>query len=187
MGYSYGSDNFPKMCFNAAKSWQLGWYTDRSITVNPLKAAWSGRLVGIPDYSTTANGGEVVLVKINTSSDTDYYMMFNRRAGITAETSEAGDQVVIETQGSEGSTYAKSFLVAKLSAGGQYKVSNFDGSGRTVTITVTTINLAASVAYADVSISVAPVVRACAVRRGVCGYRKCCSGLKCVNNRCRLS
>jgi hypothetical protein len=36
MGYSYNQDDSPNKCFNAAKSWQRGWYDDRHTTVRPL-------------------------------------------------------------------------------------------------------------------------------------------------------
>ena len=28
MGFSYGGESTPRMCFNAAKNYQLGWYSD---------------------------------------------------------------------------------------------------------------------------------------------------------------
>lgn len=74
----YSSDDGPKMCFNAAKSWQLGWYSSKHETVMDLAipgTSWSGRLAGISDYATT---NDPVLVKLETGSSTDYYINFNR-------------------------------------------------------------------------------------------------------------
>ena len=38
MGYSYGNESAPKMCFNAAKNNQLGWYADKTTIVTPSSA-----------------------------------------------------------------------------------------------------------------------------------------------------
>jgi len=35
MGYSDESDSWPAKCFNAAKSWQTGWYDAKRFTVTP--------------------------------------------------------------------------------------------------------------------------------------------------------
>ena len=34
MGYSYSYDDYPYMCFNGAKSWELGWYSDGHVSVD---------------------------------------------------------------------------------------------------------------------------------------------------------
>ena len=41
------SDTGTKFCFNPAKTWYNGWYSDRHVTVNPLTTAYSGDIVGI--------------------------------------------------------------------------------------------------------------------------------------------
>ena len=151
MGYSESTDDKPLMCFNAAKSWQLGWYSDRHVAVNPLTAGWSGRLVGISDYVSFV--GDAVLVKINTSNVTDYYVNFNRMAGINSGTREGGNQVMIVSQGREGSGYSQSLLLAKLDAGNQVVITNFDDTPFDVVIKVAEINLSATPAYADIIIS----------------------------------
>lgn len=56
MGYSYSTDEGPIMCFNPAKSWQLGWYDGRYATVDPLSQTWSGKLIGVTDYQSAAPG-----------------------------------------------------------------------------------------------------------------------------------
>jgi hypothetical protein len=51
MGFSYSQDNTPVMCFNAAKSWQLGWYSDMTTTLDPLTETKTIQLrAGISDY-----------------------------------------------------------------------------------------------------------------------------------------
>eukprot|EP00521_Asterionellopsis_glacialis_P002145 CAMPEP_0195259488 /NCGR_PEP_ID=MMETSP0706-20130129/7990_1 /TAXON_ID=33640 /ORGANISM="Asterionellopsis glacialis, Strain CCMP134" /LENGTH=125 /DNA_ID=CAMNT_0040312989 /DNA_START=202 /DNA_END=575 /DNA_ORIENTATION=+ len=66
MGYTYPETDGPKMCYNGAKSWQLGWYQTKSVDVDPLTSAWRGRIVGISDYGTTSNDYKVI-VRINDS------------------------------------------------------------------------------------------------------------------------
>jgi len=79
--------------------------------------------------------------------------MFNRRSGINSGTVEGGDQVIINSAGGEGNNYAESELLAKLSQSGSYTISNFDGTGFDLTVTVTQINLSGT-AYADITVSV---------------------------------
>jgi len=63
MGYSYSQSDTPVMCFNAAKSYQLGWYSDKVLEVNPLTSPFSQITLGsIVDYGTTSNP---VVMKIN--------------------------------------------------------------------------------------------------------------------------
>jgi hypothetical protein len=147
MGYAYSNTNGPIMCFNAAQSWQLGWYREKAITLQKNKKKnHVGVLGGIADYSDTNN---VVLVKLNTGKSTDYYVNFNRRAGINSGTVEGGNQVTVVKARGEGRGYSESELVAKLSAGNTYTIRNFDGT--TATIQVHSIG-----ATADVSICVGP-------------------------------
>lgn len=152
MGYSYSQDDGPKMCFNSAKSWQLGWFTNKQATFNVADGFWSGRLIGQVDYQNAAAlADDRVLLKLNTVSSTDYYVSFNRKTGVNSGTVEGGNQVVLHRAG-EGNAYAESELLAKLSAAGSYTIENFDNSGIPLTLTVNAINLGASPAYADVTI-----------------------------------
>jgi hypothetical protein len=210
MGYSYGKNDAPIMCFNAANSWKLGWYSDKAVTLNKTnKTSFVGVLGGISDYSDSNN---TVLVKLNNLNSTstsrydDYYVNFNRQSGINSGTLEGGDQVTV-VQGGEGTGYAETDLVAKLSAGEEYTIINFDDSGEAATITVNTIG-----GSADVSICIAPcpsltpsptqsptaspmttipgdVVPSCQLGKFLefCAYnRDCCSG-RCVSKVCRTS
>jgi hypothetical protein len=125
------------MCFNAAKSWQLGWYSDKAVTLDKTnEPSYVGVLGGIADYSVSDH---TVLVKLDTGSSIDYYVNYNRRSGINSDTQEAGNQVTVVTQGGEGTGYGESELVAKLVAGATYTILNFDGSGKTATVTVDSI------------------------------------------------
>ena len=92
-------------------------------------------------------------IKIETGTEEDYYINFNRKTGMNSETQEGGDQVLITSQGANGRAFAKSTLHAKLSAGGSYEMKGFGGSDfGGIKIKVNAINLSASPAYASVTI-----------------------------------
>jgi hypothetical protein len=143
MGYSYGQDEGPEMCFNAAKNWQLGWYSDRHVSVT---SSWSGNLYGLADYENTSSN-DMIIAQIPASVDggfDDWYVSFNRKIGINRGTVEGGNQVLVHKRAS-GTGYAQSWLMAKLSAGGTYN----DGP---LSITVDTIDLNAAQGFAKVTI-----------------------------------
>ena len=149
MGYSYGQDDGPVMCFNAAKSWQTQWYASKSIVVDPSAGGcFVGNLYGIADYGNAASS--TVLVKIDDASAMDYFVAFNRKIGINSGTVEAGDQVTVVQAGGEGTSYAESSLLAKLSAGGSWSGVV---DGKTMVVNVLSINTSASPAYAKIRIS----------------------------------
>ncbi len=157
MGYSYSQDDDPKMCFNAAKSWQLGWYDDKKMEL-ALPAtgeiSWSGRLFGIAEYDMTA-ANDIVLVKIETGTDLDYYVNFNRKVGFNSGTKEGGDQVLIVASPGNGESYGNSLLEAKLSA--DQSSPDIIGSGGgfrwSIQVTANTINTTASPAYANITVT----------------------------------
>ena len=149
MGYSYGQDDGPVMCFNAAKSWQTRWYASKSTVVDPSAGnCFENKVYGIADYGNAASS--TVLVKIDDASATDYFVTFNRQTGINSGTVEAGNQVTVVQAGGEGTSYAESSLLAKLSAGGSWS-GIIDG--KTMIVNVLSINTVASPAYAQVRIS----------------------------------
>ena len=77
------------MCFNGAKSWQTGWYSDKTAVVNPGENCFEDDVYGISKYGDPTS--EVVLVKINDQSATDFYVAFNFKDGINSQTVEAGN------------------------------------------------------------------------------------------------
>jgi hypothetical protein len=153
MGYSYSNDDGPIMCFNAPKSWQLGWFQDKHHVFNQADGSWSGRLIGQVDWANAnAQPNDTVILKLNVASDTDHYVMFNRKAGHNSGTVEGGNQVMIQSAPAEGSGAAQSELHAKLNAGGTYTITNYDGSGLDLTLTVNSIDLTANPPFAEVSV-----------------------------------
>jgi len=149
MGYSYNQDEGPIMCFNNAKNWQLGWYADQSATINPLTGSWTGDVIGVNDYRAS---DKTVVVKVEGSATgLDYYIGFNsnKQQGINSGTREAPNLVTIQSK--TGTGYATSKLEAKLNAGEEFVIDNFSSNGP-VTIVVTSIDLDATVPYAEVTV-----------------------------------
>ncbi|KAL9188583.1 hypothetical protein ACHAXT_006961 [Thalassiosira profunda] len=149
MGYSYSKDDGPRMCFNPAKTWAIGWMSDARHTVDAGTSNWSGDIVGQAEYAT--RGGNPVLVKLNDpNSSTDYYIGFNRKTGHNSGTVEAGNQVTVVQMAGEGTSYAESDVLAKLSAGDSW--SGTVSNGEAVIVTVNAIDLTTTPAIATIDI-----------------------------------
>ncbi|KAL3913361.1 MAG: hypothetical protein SGILL_006524, partial [Bacillariaceae sp.] len=131
MGYSYDEFNSPKMCFNPAKSWYLGWFADQSTSWNPNDGTWVGTLVGDVDYDNEAYPDSTVLVKLETGRSTDLYVGFNRATGYNSQTKMSPNMVTIVEQ---GTGYSQSTYIAGLSPGQTHTISSFGTSGKTLVI-----------------------------------------------------
>ena len=125
MGYSYIQSETPRMCFNGPKSWQLGWYDSRKRTVS-TDSGWVGNLYGAAAFGKTTSSyspssweGDTMILKIPGEIE-DWYVSFNRKAGINAETREGGDQVLVHKVPNNLGQNATSQLMAKLSQGDTY-------------------------------------------------------------------
>jgi hypothetical protein len=126
MGISYSEDEGPEMCFNTAKSWQLGWYSDKRKTINVLsQGSFTGSLVGIDDYAS-AGDNEYVTIKIE-NGQVDLFIGFNRKTGINSGTQEASNKVTVQSQNGDGG-YGKSKLLAELGSGDNYRMTNHRGN-----------------------------------------------------------
>lgn len=140
MGYSYKEDYGPRMCFNAAKSWQLGWYENRHKTVHPLDGASSAKLVGVNDFKQTTSE-HVVVLKIHASKplfdpwgdgeSEALYLMYNRQEGMNDGTQEAKNKVTVVK-----SSLRESELLAILGQNMEYRINNFEGTGNDLVIKV---------------------------------------------------
>jgi hypothetical protein len=132
----------PLICFNGAKSWQLGWYASRNHIYNIADGIWNGRLIGLVDY---VNGNDIISkVNLKLPNDVvDYYVTFNR---IKSGTMESMNKVMIVR-----SVDSESALVAKLGSGESFTVPNFR-LWESLELTVNKIDLIANPAYADVTV-----------------------------------
>jgi len=150
MGLSYSQSNTPAMCFNAAKSWQLGWYEGtnqvKTISLGGTRD-YVGQLSGIINYNSAdvtnnLSNTNPILIKLNQNqSPDDYYITYNAKASFNSGTMEGGNQVMVVRARGEGNRPAKSELVAKLSALGSYTITGFDGTQDSATIEVSAIDI----------------------------------------------
>jgi Gametolysin peptidase M11 len=125
MGSGYTDATWPRKCFNGYNSWKLGWYQSRHATVNPLTDG--DRLVKLAtfvDYASAASDEYVVLNLAN-----QYYLVYNMAKGFNVDTEQKRNQVTITQPTVHGTN-----SLAGLSAGTQYTVPDFGGSGRTLYI-----------------------------------------------------
>eukprot|EP00546_Thalassionema_frauenfeldii_P004699 CAMPEP_0178923094 /NCGR_PEP_ID=MMETSP0786-20121207/16525_1 /TAXON_ID=186022 /ORGANISM="Thalassionema frauenfeldii, Strain CCMP 1798" /LENGTH=1178 /DNA_ID=CAMNT_0020597545 /DNA_START=131 /DNA_END=3664 /DNA_ORIENTATION=- len=94
MGYGYKMENGPLMCFNGAKSWQLGWYREKAIEINNLNdisrrsvyLSFFGEYPKVPSHSVD----DCVLLKVG-----DYHLIYNLAKGINVGTQEFRNQVTV--------------------------------------------------------------------------------------------
>mmetsp|Transcript_14209 Transcript_14209/g.27659 ORF Transcript_14209/g.27659 Transcript_14209/m.27659 type:complete len:620 (+) Transcript_14209:701-2560(+) len=162
MGNPLYSDNVGEMCFNPAKNFQIAygsnsWYAGSAITWTPGKTTpkyWKGKVVGIADYDNNPEGHPVT-IRIETSTNTDYFLGFNRAYRANKDNKDGDDQVTIIESGQNGLGYSQSYLKAMLSQGGTHTFSNWLSSGRDLVITVNEINISAGTnpGYADVTMN----------------------------------
>mmetsp|Transcript_38211 Transcript_38211/g.68890 ORF Transcript_38211/g.68890 Transcript_38211/m.68890 type:complete len:576 (+) Transcript_38211:87-1814(+) len=145
MGYSYSQDD-QKMCFNNAKSWQLGWFPDAAATIG-VGQSYNGPLKGQVNYIVGDPSQDRVLVKIVSGSEA-VYVGFNHQTKHNINTAEGGNRVTVQSY--NGSGYSASTLLSKMSSGG-----SFSGNlgGQTYTINVGTITTNTDTGVAPVSIT----------------------------------
>ena len=154
MGYSYGQDDAPKMCFNGPKTYQQNWFPSQYTTLTD-DLNWSGNIYHSTDVAPT---GGMFVIKLSgrtssSSSDAydDIYVSYNKYAGENSGTVEGRNQVAIHSAQSDDVRNApKSLLLAKLSASGTYEVVV---QGNDVIITVDAIDTSANPPYATVTIA----------------------------------
>jgi hypothetical protein len=111
------------MCFNPAKSWQLGWYEAQQISWNPLtQGELLGTLVGVDDFGLSSTN--LVVVQIENGVK-DLFIGYNRAKGVNWDTRMSEDKIVIVEQ---GKGFRESTQLAQLSAGQEFNVAQYLGS-----------------------------------------------------------
>ena len=153
----------PTFSFVATQNWQLAWYGGQGTTsaykikldpTDPNFSSWSGTLVGVADFSNNSDGHPIV-VKLETNTNADYFIGFNRATGANSQNDEGDDQVtVIQVTGGNGLGYSQSFLRARLTQGGTYTIENFpNAGGATLSIRADAINIGTNPGLAQVTVS----------------------------------
>lgn len=121
------------------RSYKLGWFTDYHEELRPSGGTldWTGDLIGFVEKNS-AGGADKMIVRIESDETDDVYIHFNRKIGFNSQSREGGDHVLV-TSRPEGLGYGLSTRVAALTDGGVHTISNFEGSGKDLTITVNSI------------------------------------------------
>jgi len=134
MGFSIKDYDGPLKCFNPANSWHLGWYSDRSLRVNPLlDAPFRATLTGI--VTMNENNDSNVLVQIP-NGDTNLYIGYNFAAGFNSGTGEGKNKVLVNQQNAAG-LEQQTTLLAKLNEEETYEVKNYLDTGKNLVIQFT--------------------------------------------------
>jgi hypothetical protein len=139
MGNPAYADDASIQCFNGAKSFFLGWYSQFSTTINPSTASWTGAMVGVDDFVTNAAvvGIHTVVAKIeDPSSAQDYYVMYNRAKGVNSGVVEYGNKVTVVQAANTATQSQQSYIRANLGANQLYRVANFAGTGKDLVVQV---------------------------------------------------
>jgi hypothetical protein len=128
------------MCFNGAKTWQLGWFSNYHVDLDPtFSIDWTGDLIGFAEKSS-ASPTDVMIVRIRSSISQDTYIHFNRQIGFNAEArlSNGGDKVLIATRASYPD-FSTSNLTAILGNSDVHMIPNFHGSSNALFISISSI------------------------------------------------
>eukprot|EP00532_Pseudo-nitzschia_australis_P017226 CAMPEP_0168256164 /NCGR_PEP_ID=MMETSP0141_2-20121125/5697_1 /TAXON_ID=44445 /ORGANISM="Pseudo-nitzschia australis, Strain 10249 10 AB" /LENGTH=650 /DNA_ID=CAMNT_0008192823 /DNA_START=132 /DNA_END=2081 /DNA_ORIENTATION=- len=127
MGVSYGDDDF-FMCFNPAKSYQLGWYNDKVKTIDPFStpnAIGQFTLNGVSDYEQ--NDDALIVLRLEqTALDPDYFIGYNRASRMNQDTYEDKNMITIIRMDLSGKGKPKSQKVGSLSPNGSFTIENFN-------------------------------------------------------------
>jgi len=144
MGYTEQSQKEPpRKCFNGAKSWLLGWYSEKSTSINIRPSdpeIFDLNLISPTSYEiVTAQDGFSVLVEISTGESDDdgvssnYYLMYNLQDSFNSGVGAFADMVTI-TKGyirelNQGLRETRpSEHVAHLAVGQVFKIENYKES-----------------------------------------------------------
>ena len=153
MGNPWFRDDVDQMCYNPAKSYQIrDWYADRLDYWNSGNTGSNRivkKIIGIADYGNNPQSRPVV-VKLESGTENDLFIGFNRKRGINSASKMGNDQVTVIEQGRDGNGYSKSVFLSGLSAGQSYTKSNWQGSGKNMVIRVLNIDTSSNPWTAEV-------------------------------------
>jgi len=125
MGYTTStSSTSPRKCFNAAKLWQLGWYSRQSRTIAPSSPAT------VIDLKALVNAGndDVALVQIGSR----HYLSYNFAEGFNSGTELFAYEVALYSRESDKTSKA----LAGLFENDRFSIADFEGSGQRLVICV---------------------------------------------------
>ena len=134
MGHDWG-----RMCFNAAKTFYAGWYSDRHVTVKPELGTYKGNLVDVNSaYLGRIKKQDKVVVRLQGTKEETLFFMLHRLEGITSDMEPEyipafANRVNIVSQAFQGMA---SKAVAQLASGEEYIQQNWARTGKALHIKV---------------------------------------------------
>jgi hypothetical protein len=137
MGYSSADVGTPAECYNAQKLWTLGWFTDRSRSLQVSDLPFRGYLASFVDYSIVSSNWNVLIEIKGTNS---LYLEYNRAKGMDSDSRAHQNQVaIVGIQGSDPTAQQSWFKAAIMtndpSVSDTYRSENF-ASGSAVVVQV---------------------------------------------------
>ena len=175
MGYTSGSNDDVRRCFNAAKMSELGWYSDRAAVINPLQGEeFNGKIIGVADYSNSSPSHKLFLEIKAPNEENSYFLTYNRKKGINSDTYYMADQIVVV----EGAPNEQSWVLAAISPGETYKLSNYL-NGRDLEITLGGAATDGSVDYVPVTVK----LESCSSASD-CPTTQSCTSSTCTLGKC---
>lgn len=114
------TDSGSRFCFNAAKTFANGWYSEYDHTMDPSRENFDGKIYGINAVrdGTIPNDGKVTLKLEGENGEFPLYLIFQRKAGANSDIPQYGDKVVITEQ--ENERKSKSSWKAALGRGDSF-------------------------------------------------------------------
>lgn len=157
MGGEYEMElDWGRMCFNAAKVFTAGWYSDYHFTIAP--ESMNNAAVNIVDINAPVRGNiksnDKLVVKVEGTGEETMYFMLHRLEGITKDMMRDyayshANKVNIVKQANIG---LPSKSVDHLAVGEEFTKFNWSGSGQTLHIKVCSIERSSNVGGAKVVI-----------------------------------
>jgi len=95
MGYSYAREDWPKMCFNAVKTSELGWFNDgetQDLDLADLTDPVTHNVYGL--YAQPEHNN-LKMIKITLESELPIFISFNLQTGPNIETQEGANEVLV--------------------------------------------------------------------------------------------
>lgn len=129
MGYGRRNANGPRKCFNGYNNFRLGWYSDRTMKVDPSTSPRVYKLATFVDYDKT-NSKEPVLINVGD----EYFLQYNRAKAFNSGTEEKQNLLTVttDTANTSGSTNLGGFRSGETFN----KVSNYQSSRKRLVVKV---------------------------------------------------
>jgi hypothetical protein len=137
MGTSMINEDGPKMCYNTANSYHLGWYRAQQLDWDPItQGNVVTRLVGIVDYNpmNTDQNTNVIVRLGPPSDDAGYFIGYNKAEGINAGTMEGQNMVTVTRYGglSSDGKATMTDLLTLLYEGDEYRIVGYNNGSSVV-------------------------------------------------------